>query len=442
MSLRGALLWPSLLLAAALAGLVVCFALALTADRAAAWLTPWLLFLSGGLGFLLAAGDWLASGRGALEFLLDLPRDYTITWTGELRWGNTLTTLLVPQRSLLLGAPLALLCFLLFWAALGAVDEAERGRRLRCAGLLAGLLPLAHLHAFAVTLAVAAGLAVLFGRARAFLHFFGPALVLAAPQMIWLAAGSDVRAGGIVAWQLGWDRGGRNPLWFWFINTGLLLPLLSVALWRARRSPLARFHLPFLLLFAAANLLRLSPWIWDNIKLLFFWHLAALPLVSALLAALWRQGGIRRVAASALTASLVLSGGLDLWRVVSRQHEIPEFDRDARALAEGPLAATPPRALILHAPTYNSPVYLAGRRSLLGYPGHIWSQGLDAGSREDEIRRIYAGAPDASELLSRYGIDYVLVGPQELDWTPMAREFLTSFPLVAQSGPYWLWKVR
>jgi hypothetical protein len=251
-----------------------------------------------------------------------------------------------------------------------------------------------------------------------------------------------VRAGGIVAWQLGWDRGGRNPLWFWFTNTGLLLPLLAVALWRARRSPLARFHAPFLLLFAAANLLRLSPWIWDNIKFLFFWHLAALPLVAGLLLALARRGGIGRLAACALTASLVLSGGLDIWRVVSRQLEIQEFDGEAWALAEGPLAATPPRALILHAPTYNSPVYLAGRRSLLGYPGHIWSQGLDAGSREDEIRRIYTGAPDASELLARYGIDYVLVGPQELAWTAVAGEFLEGFPLAAQSGPYRLWKTR
>jgi hypothetical protein len=138
----------------------------------------------------------------------------------------------------------------------------------------------------------------------------------------------------------------------------------------------------------------------------------------------------------------VLSGGLDIWRVVSRQLEIQEFDGEAWALAEGPLAATPPRALILHAPTYNSPVYLAGRRSLLGYPGHIWSQGLDAGSREDEIRRIYTGAPDASELLARYGIDYVLVGPQELAWTAVAGEFLEGFPLAAQSGPYRLWKTR
>ena len=76
-------------------------------------------------------------------------------------------------------------------------------------------------------------------------------------------------------------------------------------------------------------------------------------------------------------------------------------------------AVTPPGSIVLHAPTYNSEVFLAGRRSVLGYPGHTWSQGLDAGTREEDIRAIYAGAPDAAALLSRYGVGYVLVGPRE-----------------------------
>jgi hypothetical protein len=143
-----------------------------------------------------------------------------------------------------------------------------------------------------------------------------------------------------------------------------------------------------------------------------------------------------------LTVSLLLAGGLDVWRVASRQIALPIFDREARALAAGPLAATPPRALILHAPVTNSPVYLAGRRSLLGYPGHIWSQGLDAGDREQQIRHIYAGAPEAADLLARSDVDYLLVGPQERRWTRVDEAFLGLFPLAAEQGPYRLWKIR
>jgi hypothetical protein len=443
MTLRRAMLAQNLALAWGLAGLVFRFATSLTGDRVVPFMALPLLFLSGGLGFALLPGDLSRSGLGLGEFLQHLPRDYTITSTGELRWGNALTTLLIPQRSLLLGAPLAVAVWTLWWSALSADASSARPRRLMAgAGLLAGLLPLAHLHGFLVVLGTGACVALIFHRPRTWAVFFVPALALAAPQAVWLAAGSAVQAGSVWAWQIGWDRGDRNPVWFWFTNTGMLLPLLGVALWRLRRTPIARFYAPFLLLFLVPNVLRLSPWIWDNIKFFFFWHVASVPLVAGLLLALWRNGGRVRWLAPALAGSLVLSGSLDVWRVASRQIALEVFDAEAVAFGSGPLRATPPRALILHAPTHNSPVYLAGRRSLLGYPGHIWSQGLDEGTREPEIARIYAGAADAGELVARHGVDYILVGPQERAWTRVNESFLSRYALVAASGPYRLLKTR
>ena len=60
---------------------------------------------------------------------------------------------------------------------------------------------------------------------------------------------------------------------------------------------------------------------------------------------------------------------------------------------------TPPRATVLHAPIHNTPIFLTGRRSLMGYPGHIWTHGIDSGPREAEIKRIYEGAPDAPAFI-------------------------------------------
>ena len=68
------------------------------------------------------------------------------------------------------------------------------------------------------------------------------------------------------------------------------------------------------------------------------------------------------------------------------------FDRDAIAIADVIARTTPPRALVLHYPTFNAPVLLSGRRSLLGYPGHIWSQGLDASDRLARVQAVYAGS--------------------------------------------------
>jgi len=51
---------------------------------------------------------------------------------------------------------------------------------------------------------------------------------------------------------------------------------------------------------------------------------------------------------------------------------------------------TPPGATILHAPIHNTPVFLTGRRSLMGYPGHIWTHGIDFGQRDADIKQIYS----------------------------------------------------
>jgi uncharacterized membrane protein len=106
-------------------------------------------------------------------------------------------------------------------------------------------------------------------------------------------------------------------------------------------------------------------------------------------------------------------------------------------------AVTPPRAIVLHAPGYNSEVYLAGRRSVLGYPGHTWSQGLEAGTREDDIRAIYAGRPEASALLAAHEVDYVLVGPRERDLdTGIDESFLDRLRLIAESADYRLYAIE
>ena len=118
--------------------------------------------------------------------------------------------------------------------------------------------------------------------------------------------------------------------------------------------------------------------------------LGSLPIV-----ALWRSRWPNsRTLAFGLFAAATLSGALDVFRVASRQSAFRLFDADGVAIAAAIRDATPPRAVVLHAPVHDSPVYLTGRRSLLGYPGHMWSQGLDAGQREAEIARIYAGAAD------------------------------------------------
>jgi hypothetical protein len=132
----------------------------------------------------------------------------------------------------------------------------------------------------------------------------------------------------------------------------------------------------------------------------------------------------------------MLSGGLDVGRVASRQINHRLYDAEALGFVQALQAATPPGALIAHAPTHETPLFLSGRRSLLGFPGHLWSQGLPGGSREADLQRIYSGAPDAGALLRGYGVDYLVWGPQEQARPGAGAPLLEQLPVVVQHGPY------
>lgn len=445
--MRGVFVWSAALLCIALAVLLYRWTLALTGSRLAAAMAPPLAFFSGGLGWWIFVMEAWRDDAGLAALLARLPHDYTITRDNAFRWGNVVTTLLLTQRGLLLGLPLALVVFQICWETSGGSHDREADRRRMIAGgVIAGTLPLVHAHSFAVVLGAGACLALLSRDRRAWAPFFAWALALGLPQVWWMAQGSGVRAGAFVAWAVGWDRGAQHPVVFWLKNTGAFIPLLAAAiLWRGERPPVPRrlllFYLPFAVCFIGPNLVRLAPWIWDNIKVLIYWFIGSIPLVAAVLARCWHAGRASAALAGVLFVSLTLAGALDVWRVASGAFEARVFDAGGIEFARLVTRHTPPGALLLHAPVHNHPVALTGRRSLMGYPGHVWSHGLDPGPREADIRRMYAGGTGASALLERYRIEYVVLGPIERMHMPVNEPFFERFSRVVEAGGHRLYRV-
>ncbi len=122
----------------------------------------------------------------------------------------------------------------------------------------------------------------------------------------------------------------------------------------------------------------------DNIKVLIYWHIASAPIIALVLVRLWRQRGVAQMGAILLTISLTLAGALDIWRVMSRATNLRIFSRDGISFAELVGRNVPSTSIIVHAPTYNHPVFLSGRRSFMGYPGHVSSHGIPGAQREAE----------------------------------------------------------
>jgi len=473
--LRQSLLIENLMLAFSFVGLLHRWALVLLRDRLAAVITPLLVLLNGGFGWVLLFNKAMANEHGLWGALNDLPPSLTVIPETTWRWGNAISALLVPQRGFLMGLPLAVIVFTQWWLAIvkdaeHPGSEKDRGslkkrpknltyrqvktsrfsvsmRRMIAAGIAAGLLPLVHAHSFVVVMAMGACIALLMPRWRDWIVFFAAASLIAIPQLWWSTSNTAVSASSFFAWEVGWDHGRENVIWFWFKNTGLFIPLvLTALLLRAEGYLIGKrlllFYLPFTLCFIVPNFLKMAPWIWDNIKILFYWWLASAPLVALLLARLWRQGSVRQLIAIVLFVSVALAGAIEVAGIALRSTKYDIFDAAAVGFADVLKQQTPPRSLILHAPVHNHPVFLSGRRSLMGYPGHIWTHGLEFVQRESEVKSIYSGGVKAEPLLRRYNIEYVVVGPLERLVMPVNDHFFSRYQKVGEIGDYKLYKIR
>lgn len=488
--LRQSMFIENFIVAFAFVGLMHRWALVMLRDKLAAIITPLLVILNGGFGWILLWNQAMASDNGLAGIIKKLPPSFTVIPETTWRWGNAVSTLLIPQRGFLLGLPLAVIVFTQWWLATAndGNDAETRGRgdaasdaqvdhariakkkgkqkrgsdprvpasprlrvssvhRMLAAGLVAGLLPLVHAHSFVVVMAVGACICLLQQRWRDWFIFFFVASLIALPQMWWSTHNSAVNAAKFFAWEFGWDHGDDNPVWFWFKNTGLFIPLaIAAVLWRDEKGRLVSlrqliFLLPFTICFIVPNVLKMAPWIWDNIKVLFYWWLAAAPLVALLLARLWRQGRTQRAIAVALFFCITFAGALDVAAIVLRSSRYEVFSASGVQFADLIKQQTAPRSMIVHAPVHNHPVFLTGRRSLMGYPGHVWTHGLEFAQRESEIRRVYAGTPDAPAILRKYKVDYIVVSPLERNILTVNEQFFSKFEVVGEVGGYRLYKV-
>lgn len=78
----------------------------------------------------------------------------------------------------------------------------------------------------------------------------------------------------------------------------------------------------------------------------------------------------------------------------------------------------------------------------MGYPGHVWTHGLDFVQRESEIKRVYLGTADAGDILRRYGVAYAVVSPLERNLIRVNDQFFDRHELVGEVGGYRLYKIK
>jgi len=457
LSLTEALTATSAMLGLALPGVIYLAAVRFTTGRAAAAIAVFVFLLSGGLGFVYLLGDIRRFGLGVFG---TLPREYTLNRDVDMQWLNPVLAYIVPQRSTLFGFSLALILLVLLWIAL---RDRLGWRPFLFAGVLAGGLPIFHVHAYGTVIALPAFWA-LFNLRREWIAFFVPALVVGIPILLWMWPPNNTSICGdmpsidrycVQPGWLAWTDWQRNGVWlfpfyfvgFWIWNTSLLLPLAFAGHALVRWFPTAfpNWFGPMWLWFVVPNVIVLQPWVWDNTKFFIFWALLASIVVGGVLAGLLRGGAGSAIVAVGAIIVLCLSGALDLSRASDYQVSTNLFtDAGGLKVADWVRHNTSPTATFAVADEHNSPIpTLAGRRELIGYPGWLWTYGLaDYVKKGEDLKLILDGDPSALDLVRKYHVDYVMIGPQEIPRGASRAYWDEHGTLVYDGGGYAVYRVK
>ena len=364
------------------------------------------LFSGGLAGFQVLTGD-LADHQNAVA------------------WKNLFLALFVPQRGFLLALPAGLL---LLWSWRRRLLRGEPALAPWIEGIVWGVMPLVHLHTFTFLSVVYAAWALGNRRLRPALPTLAWAF-LPATWAVWQVT-EGFRAASLVGWRPGWMIGGEGPLLFLLLNFGLSLPVTLVALWVAvrerRREPLFLL-VPALAVFAALFLVKLAPWEWDNTKVMLWCYVTVLPAVWDLVLV-----RVRQWPRALLVVALFFSGAVCvLGASIARGPWLQVLDLREYEAVCGTLRGVE-TARVATASTFNHPVALCGRPIVAGYPGHLWSHGLDSAAAEKGLARLLRGDAGWREVAKALGASHLYWGHREAAAFPTSsRPWLADGPPVA-----------
>ena len=209
---------------------------------------------------------------------------------------------------------------------------------------------------------------------------------------------------------------------FWLPNFGLWVPLalglVGFCAWRIWKG---KWHwgdkppadiacvVAAVVIFAFGYFVQTAPWDWDNLKLMVWGYFLILPFLWSDIISRW---AFPERAATCLL--LFGSGFVTLLGGLSAGH--PGFGLIERARLDHigtALRPLPVEARFATYPTYNHPVLLQGRKVVLGYPGHLWTEGFDYGKANDQLTALMNGAANWRDAAKALGVRYIFWGQDE-----------------------------
>ncbi len=411
-----------------------------------------IFFLSSGPGFLKIFEIW--KNNPSWEFLLYPTKDFSRL--EEYQWlaGNVVNGMLMPQRAFLLGMAiatwsLAILLYVLRHPALTKIEIRRNQQLLFIAGLLAGILPITHMHSL-IALILISGFTCIaeFKRWKELSIYVLTAGILSSILYFKFIAGG-IENPEFMQLLIGWTAPktwlGWVTMWgqIWGIFTPLaILGLLIIKNWPARTKLL---FFSFFLIFILGNLILFQPIQWDNSKLFLWTYFGWSALVTIVLGRLTSKSWPGKILAVILYLIITLTGCFELMR-------LQRFDKNTylmtpmreMKMGEYIRQMTDEKSMFLTNASHNHPVSLWGARPiLLGYPAWAWNFGFLYAQRLHDMRTMLAGNSRSIPLMRQYQIDYVAIGSGEIaDLDANEHFFQQRFPLIYSDPSYRIYDVR
>jgi hypothetical protein len=362
----------------------------------------------------------------------------------NISWKSIPLSMFVTQRGLLYAIPAGLV-LLWHWR----LKYGDKSQKIYLPSwieyVLYATLPLFHVHTW---LALNVVLVMLFlGRseARKPLALLAASAFLPAAFFGWLIT-DRFHAASVLKWQPGWTQNNGEfamPFfWFWLINFGIFLPLafglvilVAQQEWNKGGSfPLstdALFLAAAAIIFMITCLFKTAPWEWDNTKILIWAYFIALPLLWGVL-----LENLTLLPRAAVCFALFFSGFVSLIGGLAAGR--PGFSFANRAELDYVAAATRPlpvEARYAAFPTYNHPLLLSGHKVVCGYPGHLWTQGIDYGPVESKLHSLMMGDGDWMNIARELRVRYLFWGSEEAtNYAGSARPWEKQLTVVARGN--------
>ena len=374
------------------------------------------------------AGFLFNGGIAGFQFFqtfkfLDYQGDKTIAWK------SIPLAMFVTQRGLLYAIPAGLL-LLWHWREKffrrNAPDSPRGPLPFWVELSLYASMPLFHLHTF-LALSVVLVFLFVFGDAQMRKHLATLVAIafLPATFFVWLIT-DHFQAHSVLAWNPGWVQNSEEfaaPFFqFWLTNFGIFIPLvlLLIALcgWRAWKTGIRRgdklseevvFLLAAAAIFLFAFFVKTAPWEWDNLKIMIWAYFLVLPF-------LWSDLIAQRPLAArvAVCIALFFSGFVSLFGGLVAGRPGYAFANRVEVDAIGvAIRKLPVEARFAAFPIYNHPLLLQGRKVVLGYPGHLWTQGFDYSDDYKQLGELMQGTGDWRATARHFGVRYIFWGSEE-----------------------------